>query len=244
MEKVLRQLGVTSRIEVVPNGVDLLRIHQARPCSREEFSFAADDVLLVYAGRIAQEKNLDFLLRSFAGVAQAIDRVHLMVVGGGQQPHMDDLKSLVIELNIQGRVHFTGMVPYEELPSYLAMCDAFVTASVTEVHPLSVIEAMGAGLPVVGIHSPGVSDTVDHGLTGLLSTHDLAAYTAHLTRLCLDLDLLRRMGEAARRESTQYAIERTTQLMLKLYERMVYASRPRQRRWDARLRSLLERFLS
>jgi len=244
MEKVLRQLGVTSAIEVVPNGVDLLLFHQAKPLSRGEFGYKEDDILLIYAGRIAPEKNLDFLLRSFAGVAQAVDNVHLLVVGGGQQSHMDDLKSLVIELDIQSRVHLTGMVSYDKLPSYLAMSDAFVTASVTEVHPLSVIEAMGAGLPVVGIHSPGVGDTVVHNLTGLLATHDLAAYTAQLTRLCLDMDLLHRMGEAARRDSTQYAIERTTLLMLKHYERLVYASRPRQRRWDTRLRNLLERFLS
>ena len=54
------------------------------------------------------------------------------------------------------------------MPGYLAMCDAFVTASVTEVHPLSVIEAMAASLPVMGIHSPGVGDTVEDGITGFL----------------------------------------------------------------------------
>jgi len=107
-----------------------------------------------------------------------------------------------------------------------------------------VIEAMAAGLPVVGIHSPGVGDTVEDGQTGFLSTHDLAAYTAKLTRLCLDASLRSRMGEAARKASTQYAIERTTQLMLRHYERLVYDSQPRQRRWDARLRSLVERFLA
>lgn len=244
MEKVLRQLGVTAPVEVVPNGIDLHPFHEARPLRRPDFGFKEDDILLVYAGRIAQEKNLDFLLRSFAGVAQAIESVHLLVVGGGQKPHMDDLKSLVIELNVPQRVHFTGMVDYGELPSYLAMCDAFVTASVTEVHPLSVIEAMGTGLPVVGIHSPGVGDTVEHGITGFLASHDLAVYTAVLTRLCLDKDLRRHMGEAARKISTQYAIERTTQLMLRHYERLVYDSRPKQRRWDARLRGLLERFLA
>jgi glycosyltransferase involved in cell wall biosynthesis len=244
MEKVLRQLEVTVPIEVVPNGVDLRRFHQAEPRSRANFGFKQSDILLVYSGRVALEKNLDFLLRSFAGVAQALDHVYLLIVGGGQKPVMDDIQSLVFELGMQERVCFTGMVPYEELPSYLAMCDAFVTASVTEVHPLSVVEAMGTGLPVVGIHSPGVGDTVEDGVTGFLATHDLPAYTAKLTRLCLDMDLLRRMGDSARKASTQYAIERTTQLMLKHYEKLVYDSQPRQRRWDARLRGFMERFLT
>ncbi|MGE5250630.1 MAG: glycosyltransferase [Bacteroidota bacterium] len=244
MQRVLREMGVTAPVEVVPNGVDLRPFYQAQPLARTDFGFDSSSILLVYSGRVAQEKNLDFLLRSFAGVAHALDNVFLLIVGGGAKPVEDELNSLMVELGIQGRVLCTGMVPYEELPSYLAMCDAFVTASVTEVHPLSVIEAMGAGLPVVGIDSPGVTDTVEDSVSGFLSSHDLAAYTAKLTRLCLDASLRRRMGESARKASTQYAIERTTQLMLKHYERLVYDSQPRQRRWDARLRGLLERFLS
>jgi glycosyltransferase involved in cell wall biosynthesis len=244
MKDVLRQLEVTAPVEVVPNGVDLRHFHSADPLRRADFGFGDADTLLVYAGRVAMEKNLDFLLRSFAGVAQAIENVYLLVVGGGARPIMDDLQSLAQELGIQGRVRFTDMVPYDKLPGYLAMADAFVTASVTEVHPLSVIEAMGAGLPVVGIHSPGISDTVEDGITGFLSTHDLAAYTARLTRLCLEKDRMLTMGEAARKASAQYGIERTTNLMLRHYERLVYDSQPKQHRWDARLRSLVERFLA
>ncbi|MBI5954518.1 MAG: glycosyltransferase [Chloroflexi bacterium] len=244
MEKVLRQLNVESHIEVVPNGVDLHRFHAAQPLERSDFGYKPGDILLVYAGRVAIEKNLDFLLRAFAGVAQAIDNVHLMIVGSGAQLVMEEIQSLIVELDIQHRVRFTGLIPYDQLPAYLAMCNIFVTASVTEVHPLSVIEAMGAGLPVVGIHSPGVGDTVEDGKTGFLATHDLAAYTAKLTRLCLDRGLLRQMGDSARKASTQYAIERTTKLMLKHYERLVYDFTPRKRRWDARLRSLVEKFLS
>ena len=244
MEKVLRQLGVESPIEVVPNGVDLRRFYEAHPLKRADFDYKAGDILLVYAGRLAVEKNLDFLLRAFAGVAQAVENVHLLVIGSGAQPVMEELRSLAVELKVQNRVRFTGMIPYEQLPAYLAMCDIFVTASVTEVHPLSVIEAMGAGLPVVGIHSPGVGDTVRDGETGLLSTHDLAAYTAKLTRLCLDPKLVQRMGESARKASTEYAIERTSKLMLKHYERLVYDSTPRKRGLNVRLRSLMEKFLN
>jgi glycosyltransferase involved in cell wall biosynthesis len=244
MEKVLRQLNVEGHIEVVPNGVDLHRFHSAQPLDRSQFGYKPGDILLVYAGRIAVEKNLDFLLRSFAGIAQAVENVQLILLGSGPQPMMEEIQSLVVELNIQHRVRFTGLIPYEQLPAYLAMCNIFVTASVTEVHPLSVIEAMGAGLPVVGIHSPGVGDMVENGKTGFLATHDLAAYTAKLTRLCLERGLLRQMGDSARQASAQYAIERTTQLMLKHYERLVYASTPRKRCWDARLRSLVEKLLS
>ena len=135
------------------------------------------------------------------------------------------------------------MVTYENLPSYLAMCDAYVTASVTEVHPLSVIEGMASGLPIMGIDSPGLSYTVDDGLTGFLATEELPAFTAKLTRLCLDVNLRKQMGDAARQASKRYAIERTTRIMLDHYERLVYSSRPRRESWEVRLRGLLEKYL-
>jgi 1,2-diacylglycerol 3-alpha-glucosyltransferase len=136
------------------------------------------------------------------------------------------------------------LIEYEKMPGYLAMCDMFVTASVTEVHPLSVIEAMGAGLPIMGIRSVGVGDTVQEGVTGFLAPEDLPAFTAKLTRLCLDGNLRKQMRESARQVSTVYSIERTSKIMLKHYEKLVYDSYPRQDHWSVRLRGIIERFLS
>jgi len=240
MEKILRQLEVKTHIEIVPNGVELQRYFEAEPLSRAEHGFAESDILLIYSGRLGPEKNLEFLLQAFGGVAQALENVFLLVLGDG--PIKQELEEYARDIGIARRVHFTGLVPYDKIPGYLAMCDAFVTASVTEVHPLSVVEAMGAGLPVMGIHSPGVGDSVQDGISGFLSTEDLPAFTAKLTRLCLEHDLRQRMGEAARQASTKFAIERTTQIMLEHYNRLVYNFRPRQRRWEVRLRGLLERF--
>ncbi len=240
MEKILRQLEVKTHIEIVPNGVELQRYFEAEPLSRAEHGFAESDILLIYSGRLGPEKNLEFLLQAFGGVAQALENVFLLVLGDG--PIKQELEEYARDIGIARRVHFTGLVPYDKIPGYLAMCNAFVTASVTEVHPLSVVEAMGAGLPVMGIHSPGVGDSVQDGISGFLSTEDLPAFTAKLTRLCLEHDLRQRMGEAARQASTKFAIERTTQIMLEHYNRLVYNFRPRQRRWEVRLRGLLERF--
>jgi 1,2-diacylglycerol 3-alpha-glucosyltransferase len=243
MANILRKMGVTSRIEIVPNGVVLQSFYEAQPLSRTDFGFNENDVLLVYTGRIATEKNLFFLLQSFAGLAQASDNIYLLILGSGQKQIEEEIKQLAAELNIIPRIRFTGLVPYEKVPSYLAMCDVFVTASITEVHPLSVIESMAGGLPVMGIDSPGVGDTIEDGKTGFLASHDIASFTAKLTRLCLDASLRKQMGEAARQASTRYAIERTTEMMLEQYGRIVHASRPRRENWEVRLRGLLEKFL-
>jgi len=243
MEKILRGMGVTSPISIIPNGVELQSFYQAEPLSRADFGFKESDVLLVYTGRIATEKNLSFLLQSFAEVAQALTHVYLMILGGGQKQIEEETKQLAAKLNLNQRVRFTGFIPYETLPPYLAMCDAFVTASVTEVHPLSVIEGMASGLPVIGIDSPGIGDTIEDGKTGFLTTQDLVSFTAKLTRLCLDASLRKQMGDSALQASTRYAIEWTTKMMLEQYERLVYASRPRRENWAVRLRGLLEKFL-
>ncbi len=243
MEKILRQYGVQSHIEVVPNGVDLRRYHEAQPLSRSELGFTNDDILLVYAGRLAPEKNLEFLIRSFAGVAQVFSNVQLLIVGGGQKLFEEEIKLLPNQFGISDRVRFVGMIPYDKLPSYLAMCDAFVTASVTEVHPLSVIEGMASGLPVLGIDSPGVGDSISDRETGLLATNDIASFTAKLTYLCMDKSLRTQWGNAARQASEQYDIARTTKIMLGHYMRLCENAKPVRQSLDERLMAILEEFL-
>ncbi len=240
MEKILRGLGVKSPIEVVPNGVELEHYRKIEPLARADFGFGADDMLFIYVGRLGPEKNLNFLLRAFNGVAQAFDHVRLLILGDG--PARADIEALASDFGLAGRVRFEGMIPYERLPAYLSMCDAFVTASVTEVHPLSVIEGMASGLPVLGIRSPGVGDTVEDGVTGFLTDEDTAAFAVKMTRLVTEPGLRKKMGAAARQASSHYAIERTTQIMLKIYERLCYESRPRQRGLRFRVRTFIEQF--
>jgi glycosyltransferase involved in cell wall biosynthesis len=243
MEKILRQFGIKVPIQVVPNGVDLTRFHNAKPLPRSHFDYKDDDILLVYAGRIAPEKNLEFLIQAFAGVSHIVPNARLLILGGGQKEHMDAVTPVPAKFGVQDRVNFVGMIPYEKLPAYLAMCDVFVTTSVTEVHPLSVIEAMGAGLPIVGIDSPGVGDSVTDGETGLLAKEEIASYTAKLTYLCLHKDLQKKFGAAARKSSEQYSIERTVQIMLNHYTYLIQNAKPPKPKLDERLKTILEEFI-
>ncbi|MEW5873012.1 MAG: glycosyltransferase [Chloroflexota bacterium] len=235
MREVLKRFGVDGPIEVVPNGVDLQRFQQpVEPLERANFGFQPDDVVLVYTGRLGPEKNLPFLLRSFAGTAQAYDNVRLLIIGDG--PERDNLQDRVRHMGIWPKTHFAGMLPYDEVPRYLAMADAFVTASVTEVHPLSVIEAMAAGLPVLGIQSPGVGDTIQDGETGyLVNEEELASFTAKMVRMVVDRECRASMGTKARQVSALYAIERTTGLMLECYQQTIQKAAGRRGSPRARL---------
>ncbi len=239
LRQVLLRLGVDAPMEVVPNGVNLEPFSKiTRLEDRSLQGFSPEQVILAYVGRLGPEKNLPFLLRSFAGTAAAFDTVHLLMIGDG--PERDNLQDLVHNMGIDEKVHFAGMVPYKELPGYLASADGFVTASVTEVHPLSVIEAMAAGLPVLGINSPGVGDTIEDGVTGFLASDDLAAFTAKMVHLVMDRDLRARLGDQARQAAKAYDIKRTTQLMLERYTRVVKGSVERKKKLRARFTHFLD----
>ena len=241
MAGVLRRLGVTSPIEVVPNGVELRQfLERCDSDCRAELGFSPEEILLIYTGRLGPEKNLTFLLNAFAGVAEAVPEARLLIVGGG--PEEATLKQQAAQTGVAERIHFIGMLPYERIPEYLAMADIFVTASVTEVHPLSVIEAMGSGLPVMGIRSVGVGDTVEDGRTGYLAREDQASFAAKLTRLCIDRDLRGAMGATASQSCARYAIESTTKVMLAHYERLASEATPRKRGLRFRVRNFMERF--
>jgi glycosyltransferase involved in cell wall biosynthesis len=243
MAKILRDLEVKSHIEVIPNGVDLRKFQQAIPLPRSRFGFTDQDLLLVYAGRIAPEKNINFLLQCFAGIAQLIPSVYLLIVGGGKKQFEEELQDQIHQLGITSRVRSTGMIPYEDIPGYLAMSDIFVTTSVAETFGMSTVEAMGAGLPVMGIHSAGTSDIVEDGKTGFLSTENVAAFTAKLTYLCLHPGLRKAMGTAAREASNLYDIERTTKILLGHYTRLLHSTKPLKKSFDERLMTVLEEFL-
>jgi glycosyltransferase involved in cell wall biosynthesis len=242
MRDVLVHFGVDAPIEVVPNGVDIRPFHQAaNNQDRKQFGFSPDQVLLIYVGRLGPEKNLSFLMRSFAGAAKAYDHIGLLLVGDG--PEREDLQVQAAYLKIDDRVHFAGSIPYEQMPSYLCMADAFVTASITEVHPLSVIEAMAAGLPVLGIQSPGVGDTIEDGVTGLLAEEeDLAIFTAKMVRLVTEHEQRREMGKCARQTAENYAIERTTKVMFEHYQAVFKKAGGRKHGIRARFQRILDRW--
>jgi 1,2-diacylglycerol 3-alpha-glucosyltransferase len=215
---VMRSFGVNQRIEIIPNGIDLrLFRNPSRPHHRADYGIPDDATLLIYTGRIASEKGLNKLLVQFGLARDIIPDLFLLVVGKG--PYMEKLRHQVSELNLEKAVHFSGAVPYDEMGNVLAMGDIYVTASVSEVHPLSVIEAMAAGLPVAAVASPGISDTVRAGENGLLACK-ADGLAAAIVGLAIDAARRKEMGHTARESSRQYDIKRTVAQTMDLYEEL------------------------
>ncbi len=226
LRQALHTWGVTAQIDVIPNGIDLVPFQSARGRRRAELGLLDSDSLLVYSGRLGPEKNLAFLLRAFAAAraqSETLGKLHLLLVGDG--PKANYLRHQARRLGVDRYLHFTGRVPYSEVPDLLALADIFVTASLTEAHPLSLIEALASGLPAIGIPSPGISDTICDGLNGLLSANDPQAFAALIVRLIQDVELRRRLAAGAKESALQYDIRRTAASVLVHYERLIEARR-------------------
>jgi 1,2-diacylglycerol 3-alpha-glucosyltransferase len=242
MLKVLEeQFGLTSPIEIIPNGVDLTPYQKGnQPIDRTTFGFSADDVISTYVGRLSPEKNLSLLIRAFYGVAMTYDHVRLLIVGDG--PERENLETQVKLMNISDKVYFTGMVDYQDIPAYLAACDIFVMPSVSETFGLSTIESMAAGLPVLGMDAPGSRDIIEDGLTGLMASDDVAVFTAKLVLLSTNHELRKKMGKQALVSSKKYDIQTTTGTLLQHYERLVDAANFRRKGTRYKVNRWLDKF--
>ena len=205
---VLEQFGVRRPIRVVPNGIDMEPFRAAKGnITREDLGLPPDAwPVLIYTGRLAAEKNLDKLLDQFAVVQERLPLAKLLLVGDG--PQRASLEKHAARAGLSKDVIFTGKVPFESVPCYLWLADIFVTLSRSEVHPLTVIEAMAAGLPTVALHSPGIADTIESGKTGVL-TRLPEGVAAAVVELALDPPRLADMGRRAKAASQQFDIKRT-----------------------------------
>ena len=212
---MLPSYGIHKPVEILPTPVDL---DQFKPRARPPLS-DPDRIRLIYVGRVAKEKNLDFLLRVFKRAAQQDDRIELIVVGGG--PSLGELKKLAAALGVDHRIEFTDMVPFEQVVEELNQADLFVFASTTETQGLVVLEAMAAGLPLVLVESKALLHFINPDKNCVVVQEDEEAMAAAILSLIRDPNRLRAMGRAARQNAERYSIPTLTSKLVDVYHRAI-----------------------
>jgi glycosyltransferase involved in cell wall biosynthesis len=171
--------------------------------------------VITMVARFCEPKDQSTLLRAFANIPAG---PRLRLVGGG--PLLESCKKLAGELGIPDRVDFLG--DRDDVPSLLAGSDVFVLATKFEMFPISVLEAMRAGLPVIASRVGGIGEVVEHGETGLLvPTGSASALAQALTRVVENFSLRVNLGRAARKRFTESflleaQVERTRSLYLEV----------------------------
>ncbi len=235
-QAALRSWGVAAPVELIPNGIDVARFRSAaqdsgaRAATRAALGVGDGTPLAVYVGRIGAEKRVLPLLASFAQVRAAGSDCKLLLVGTGAQEK--EARAACAAWGLGNAVYWAGARPYAELPALLAAADLFVSASVSETHPLTFLEAAAAGLPALGIASPGVSDVVEDGITGLLAPAPGgggggegadAGLVVRWLALAGNAPLRREMGAAAAGRAASMDAAVTAQRVLALYRRLLAA---------------------
>lgn len=181
---VLRSYRVTVPIRVIPTGVALPAQRPTRGEARARLDLPAERPILLYVGRLAREKSIDFLLQALAAWPADRRRPLLVLVGDG--PHREELQAMSRAMGLADDTLWVGGISHERVFDYYAAADLFTFASRTETQGLVVAEALGMGTPVVAVNGPGVRDYVGAETGGILTEPNIDAFLEPVTRLLAD----------------------------------------------------------
>ncbi|PSO46413.1 MAG: hypothetical protein BRC24_02110 [Parcubacteria group bacterium SW_4_46_8] len=187
-----RDIGYDGPVAVIPNGVDI------ELYGKDHSDDAIEDVYaelgkepsdttryLITTSRLVRKNGINDVIRALPELPEYVEFV---IVGSG--PLESDLKDLARRLEVEARVHFIGLVPHQEIPRYLDAADIFIRPSRTEGMGNSFIEAMAAGVPVVGTLVGGIADFLTHHKTGMVvEPKDPSSIVRAVNTLLRDLTL-------------------------------------------------------
>lgn len=224
----LRRIGVESPVVNIPTGVDL---EEFKDCSntwfRDNYDVKADEKVLLFVGRLGQEKNVTFLLKAFQAVQEQFPETRLALVGKGPQEEL--LRKMAKQMDLENKVIFTGVLPRQTIVHCYASADLFVFPSVTETQGLVIGEAKATGLPVVAIRAFGPAEMVYHNEDGILIDPSLPAFTEAIITLLRDRKLYESMSKKALENATHISSRRCAEEMLQVYQDLIddkaYATR-------------------
>ena len=198
-----------SRVSVIYNGIDLSR------CVPKTTYETGETVTILHVGRFDVPKNHPGLLEAFRLLLETHPECRLRLVGDGEL--RPDMEKLAREKGIADFVEFCGM--QSNVYPYLHDADIFTLPSIYEGNPMTIIEAMGTGLPIVASRVGGIPDMISDGESGLLVEPEPQSICTDLTRLVGDAALRQRLGLAARKQSQTFSAEHMARDYISCYSK-------------------------
>src|SRR3989339_1676899 len=223
LASALQEHGLSRPIQVLPNPISPL-FFRATPNRKKKQqlkkTFGIVDRSIVYMGRVSYEKNINKVIHAFKQVTEIMPNTQLMIIGDG--PDKERLKKLATSLGIQQKIVYTSFLYKQELVDALQANELFVTASESENMPLSVLEAMACGLPVVAVSALGIPEIVQHKKSGLLTkTDDPIKMADYIIELIKNPAQLKQFSQAAIEKSTEYTPGRMVASYEEQYKQLV-----------------------
>lgn len=212
---------VDRNIHIIPTGIELERFYtenidkkKLASIKRKE-KITKDDFIAIFIGRLAQEKNLVFLLDVMKDLVPSLPKLKLLIVGDG--PDYDLYKEIIEKDHLENNVIMTGKVAWEEVPYYYHLSDIFLTASHTETQGLTVIEAMASSVVPICIDDESFKNTIIDGLNGRIFNNEKECKEI-ITELYNDSELTKKLSNQARINSDRFSAKYFAESVLDVYK--------------------------
>lgn len=221
MLQVLRDYGIRTPAEVIPTGIPSGAFSDGEGARfRTRYGIAPERQVMLYVGRVAHEKNIDFLVRVADRLRHSLPQLLLVIAGEG--PAVRHLQRLADTLGLHDHVCFVGYMSRErDLPDCYAAADVFTFASRTETQGLVLLEAMQAGTPVVSTAVMGTAEVMADRRGGLVADEDEAGFAATVARLLDEPDLRASLAAEAIDKAATWSAPATTERVVQLYAGLV-----------------------
>ncbi|MBI4774434.1 MAG: glycosyltransferase [Deltaproteobacteria bacterium] len=242
---LLVKRGVTRPIVEIPTGVDTNFFSAGqRERARRKLGLSEGNIVLGHLGRLAPEKNLEYLAAAAADYVKKDEHAWFLAVGSG--PSEDEIKRAFARRSIRKRLIMAGQKAGSELADLYAAMDLFLFASRTETQGMVLTEAMASGKPVIALDASGVREVVRDRYNGRLLDAEAPVddFSAAIAETIRDKDLMKRYGLAARKTANEFSREVCSKKLEDLYQSLE-AEHARSRRREATdhqaLTSIVER---
>ena len=213
----------SDRVEVIYNGVDLAQFTEVAPEIRgevrKELGLSEDDWIITLVARLDAIKDHPTAIRTLQRVRESVPGAKLLIVGDGSE--REKIEGIIRDGNLGDCVHMLGT--RRDVPRLLRASDTFLMSSIGEGIPLTIIEAMAAGVPVVSTSVGGIPEMVTTGETGFLNdSGDADGLASSIVKLSSDSGLRSRIiGAARQRAFDVFSREQMLESYAKLYEEML-----------------------
>jgi 1,2-diacylglycerol 3-alpha-glucosyltransferase len=218
MRDVLLEYGISTPIHVLPTGLPADRFTPGNAERfREQARIPTDRPLVTYVGRVAHEKNIEFLVNVFVEVRRTVPAAMLVIAGEG--PARESLRQMVARLGLERDVHFAGYLDRNTaLLDCYAAANVFVFASRTETQGLVLLEAMAQGAPIVSTAELGTRSVLKPGCGALVVEEKLQPFSAAVARLLQDENLRNDLAERGRTYAKTWSSAVMARRLADLYE--------------------------
>ncbi len=203
IKKIIQKRGITRPITVISNGIINFKAKKDYKVKNR----------LLYLGRVSYEKNIDVLITAVDIIKYKISAITLTIIGDG--PDRRRLENITQELSLEKSVFFKGWIPNHQLNQELVTYDLLVTASTMETQGIAILEAMSAGLPIIGANKYAIPELIkDNGY--IFEPNSVNDCVKQIIK-CLQRDNLKKLGRNSIKIAKGHSLKRTVDKLEEIY---------------------------